>query len=397
MFAKSAFAVIAAIIAIGLAVFILRDREQAYAANGPKPASVLDVPQTLTFSDDFRKGIDRNVWTLALATYGEANPAGELQHYRPEEVTTLPGGGLRLSSTRKTFEGKHITAGAINSADGFSQTYGHFEIKAKLAGGPGTWPAFWLMPNDSSWPPEIDIFEYLGRMPKSIHVGAFAKGPDGKKIEHGDYVKLDFDPSENYHVYALDWRPDVLIWSIDGKEIYRVTEDIPQRPMNIILNLAYGGSWAGPVTDTTPFPGQFDIQYVRVYQYDDLKNSGAIPFLQFTKLNLDGREYRSGDVVPISGNLKVGKNGVKSAKVNIMFADFSGAKVIAAKTVSLGDIKSGTVVPFTAQISIPAGAKAGLYNVTLIAEVAEPVFDPSRQAAQTRIYRGIADQFEITE
>ena len=34
----------------------------------------------------------------------------------------------------------------------------------------------------------------------------------------------------------------------------------------IILNLAVGGDWPGPVDASTPFPAQMLVDYVRVYQ-----------------------------------------------------------------------------------------------------------------------------------
>ena len=37
----------------------------------------------------------------------------------------------------------------------FSQLYGSFEIEAQMPSARGTWPAFWLLPVDRSWPPEI--------------------------------------------------------------------------------------------------------------------------------------------------------------------------------------------------------------------------------------------------
>ena len=54
----------------------------------------------------------------------------------------------------------------FNNQYGFAQKFGRFEVKAKLNHGPGSWPAHWLLPEDTmepgcGWPysGEIDIME----------------------------------------------------------------------------------------------------------------------------------------------------------------------------------------------------------------------------------------------
>jgi beta-glucanase (GH16 family) len=38
------------------------------------------------------------------------------------------------------------------------------------------------------------------------------------------------------------------------------------QPMYLVMNTAVGGDWPGPPGPDTPFPQQFDIASVRVYQ-----------------------------------------------------------------------------------------------------------------------------------
>jgi beta-glucanase (GH16 family) len=77
------------------------------------------------------------------------------------------------------------------------------------------------------------------------------------------------DFSTDWHVFGLDWQPDVLIWYVDGVERWRYTdrEYIPDRTMYILINLAVGGDWPGSPDATTPFPSFYNIDYVRVWKH----------------------------------------------------------------------------------------------------------------------------------
>src|SRR3712207_8253598 len=52
----------------------------------------------------------------------------------------------------------------------FAQEYGRFELRGRLPAGQGLWPAFWLLPVDTSWPPEIDVMEGLGSEPTTVYM-----------------------------------------------------------------------------------------------------------------------------------------------------------------------------------------------------------------------------------
>ena len=67
----------------------------------------------------------------------------------------------------------------------------------------------------------------------------------------------------------MEWRPDAIIWYVDGVERNRFEGDyVAAEPLYLILNLQVGGndSWSGPADATTVFPAYYDIDYVRVWQ-----------------------------------------------------------------------------------------------------------------------------------
>lgn len=157
------------------------------------------------------------------------------------------------------------TSGMISSFHQFSTVYGYFEMRAQLPKGQGFWPAFWLLPVSMAWPPEIDVMEVLGNDTTILHNAAHTK-QSGTHTSSGHQTKVP-DLSLGFHTYGLDWQKDFIRWFFDGSEIFRVSTptDIHE-PMYLIANLALGGSWGGPVSAATPFPGLMKIDYIRAYK-----------------------------------------------------------------------------------------------------------------------------------
>lgn len=151
------------------------------------------------------------------------------------------------------------TSGLITTQPSFSQTYGYFEMRARLPAGKGVWPAFWLLPMDLSWPPEIDVMESVGD-PSKVYVTYHS---NAAKLEG---VELRVAP-DAFHVYAVSWTAKDVIWFIDGKEVRRApTPADMHKPMYMLANVALGGDWAGRPDASTPFPAQLEIDYIRAYR-----------------------------------------------------------------------------------------------------------------------------------
>jgi beta-glucanase (GH16 family) len=56
------------------------------------------------------------------------------------------------------------------------------------------------------------------------------------------------------------------VFKVTLDQIPAGTQWVFDHPFFIILNLAVGGSWPGFADDTTVFPQQLKVDYVRVYQ-----------------------------------------------------------------------------------------------------------------------------------
>jgi hypothetical protein len=152
------------------------------------------------------------------------------------------------------------TSGLISSQPSFSQLHGYFEMRAKIPGGKGMWPAFWLIPEDQSGPQEIDVMESVG---DPSHIYATAHSSLRPAVEIAGHVTPDA-----FHTYAVSWDEAHLIFYVDGKEIgEQATPADFTKPMCLIANLAIGGNWPGVPDATTRFPATMSIDYIRAYRF----------------------------------------------------------------------------------------------------------------------------------
>ena len=181
-----------------------------------------------------------------------------------------------IETADKAYLGKYdFTSGLITSEPSFVQTYGYFELKGTLpTGTDGTWPAFWLLPVDDSWPPELDVMEGSGSRPGEIHVGAISG--DSSQTS-GAWVPIS---GSGQHTFGVMWTPYTLTFYVDGNEVLQMaTPSDMNKPMYMLANLAMGGALVG--TADTSSSANFTIDSISTYQLDDytlahytLKTSG---------------------------------------------------------------------------------------------------------------------------
>jgi Ca2+-binding RTX toxin-like protein len=159
------------------------------------------------------------------------------------------------------------TSGVLTTRGTFQQQYGYFEIRADVPDGWGYWPAFWLSPLNGS-KAELDVLESLGRDP---HVN-YAFTHDWVTGNHTTSTTFTPDPS-GFHTYGMLWTPSGISFYLDGLKTFSApTTDGLKTPMYMVLNLAVGGYWADFPNGSTPFPGEFKIDYVKAWAL-----SGATP------------------------------------------------------------------------------------------------------------------------
>ena len=163
-------------------------------------------------------------------------------------------------------------AGELTTYKSFAQTYGYFETRVELASGPGTISAFWLLPTDGSWPPELDAMEVLGNDPTTLVMTAHSTSPTA-----GTHWSTIPDSTQAFHTYGVDWEADKITWYFDGKQMAQeATPSDMHKPMYMLLDTMAGtsGSWVGAPNAGTNT--QMQVDYVRAFAaLPDLSSGGS--------------------------------------------------------------------------------------------------------------------------
>jgi Ca2+-binding RTX toxin-like protein len=208
-------------------------------------------------------------------TLGPDNPEAEYYSDASIGVNPITIGSGTLKITAKPAapgsvpEGLTYTSGVITTHTSFSQLYGYFEIRATLPSGQGFWPAFWLVRADHLWPPELDVMEVSSRDPNLLLTSALSA--TGGTVSAADQAHYVPDMSAGFHTYGVSWRPDMLRFYFDGREIMATpTSSDMNSPMYMIASLAVGSAadWPGPPDGVSS--GTMTIDYIRAYQYTDI-------------------------------------------------------------------------------------------------------------------------------
>lgn len=155
---------------------------------------------------------------------------------------------------------------------------GYIEIRAKMQGAKGAWPAIWMLPFDTTqrWPDggEVDISERLNfddftfqtvHSPYTVNLGRTANPQSSHTAP--------IDPT-GYNTYGVQILQDKVVFFINGKK----TSEYPKindgaegqypyyRPMYLLIDMQLGGQWVGKV-NPADLPTDMQIDYVRYYQY----------------------------------------------------------------------------------------------------------------------------------
>jgi len=179
--------------------------------------------------------------------------------------------------------------------------YGLYELRFRTEQGKGVWPAFWFFGGDKN--EEIDVFELKGEKGNQIHVdthcpygcGRGYKNKIGLNSSWGGWVKITHSLHDGFNSVMLDWRPNEIIWYINGYPMAYFHGKF-NNPMNLYINTQVSSKYSafrpGP-DSTTTLPNTFMVDYLRIW-----------------------KSYKSGDTIQLKLNPLLNSNMYKTNYLN---------------------------------------------------------------------------------
>lgn len=244
----------------------------APARTKPQPPDKWQLKFTENFSG---KELNPKLWKRI-----EGNPNGGADWQKNistrEDLVELAGDFIILKGVRNqdpASDSRRVLCGGISTRGLFSMKYGKVEIRAKLEGQKGAWPAIWMMPDKSpnGWPNdgEIDILERLnhdGFVYQTVHSAWTQSNPQDPPKMGKAAIKPDA-----WNTYALEWTPEKIVWRVNGKATHSYAKigDSRERwpwdaPFYLIIDMQLGGKWVGEVDETT-LPVAMKVDWVKFY------------------------------------------------------------------------------------------------------------------------------------
>lgn len=206
----------------------------------------------LSFYDDFDgEKINTDIWNC------EHGVSNHILSSRWRENVTVSDSKLKLltkNEVRPEAPQQNWTTGSISARkDVFMQTYGYWEASMKINASPGINNAFWLVCSEF----EIDIVEahYMNIVNSTYHYPGNAQG---------EKYNTEYDLSDDFHLYALEWNEKELIFYFDGKEISRMENVNAHKPAITLFSSAVL-NWAGAIDEENADGCTMEVEWLRVY------------------------------------------------------------------------------------------------------------------------------------
>jgi len=151
----------------------------------------------------------------------------------------------------------------------YTPHYGRIEALARATDDPRSMVSLWMIgyEDEPERSAEICVFEIFGRdvgaREAKAGMGVHPFG-DPQITDEFAAEPLPIDARE-FHVYAADWTPERVTFSVDGEHV-KTVEQSPSYPMQLMLGLYEFPDESGGGAREGPYPKEFVVDYVRGYR-----------------------------------------------------------------------------------------------------------------------------------
>lgn len=251
---------------------------------GPPLAKADGTAWTCTLADEFDgTALDRDIWTVMQQSdhHGGTCMVDDPRTHQVADgmlrLTVRPTTDdlrcpVRADGTRASF-----ASAAVSTWQKWSQQYGRFEARMAVAdaSAPGLQEAFWLwpddrVPSDELWPAagEIDIVETYSQYPTLaipfLHYGAYDNGGPIPGLNTAWHCVASRGA---FHTYVLEWTPELLRISIDGRTCLTNTVGADSFDKPFIMTLSQMLGVAGNAhTGAVDLPATLQVDHVKVWR-----------------------------------------------------------------------------------------------------------------------------------
>jgi beta-glucanase (GH16 family) len=151
----------------------------------------------------------------------------------------------------------------------YTPQYGLFELRAKALDDPRNMVALWMIgyEDEAHRSAEICVCEIFGR-DVSPHQAAVGMGVrhfgDPRIVDAFSTEEVPIDVRE-FHVYAAEWTPDHVAFTIDG-ELIKTVKQSPDYPMQLMLGIYEFPQDTASAGAAGAYPKAFVVDFVRGYR-----------------------------------------------------------------------------------------------------------------------------------
>lgn len=254
----------------------------------PVPDPTIPVNYELVWEDNFdQANLDDTYWDYDLGYGNDGWGNDEWQNYTnsPDNITIVDGNMVISAQCPSGIPGKRdgsVTSARVKTQNKISFKYGKIQANIKAPTGTGMWPAFWMLGNSfetAGWPycGEIDIMEISPLLHGNSTTMCTLHWWDDVNDSYSTYgtnYDLNESLSNDFHVYEVEWDEQRIVGKIDNityftKVIDPITMSEFLQNFFLIFNVAVGGNLGGAPDDTTVWPQEMLVDWVRVYQDEE--------------------------------------------------------------------------------------------------------------------------------